>query len=60
MKEVCLVRHGDTDATEREYFAGWMNLPLTPTGAKEDSEGPGVSGKTAIRWGLLESPCPND
>lgn len=34
MKEVCLVRHGDTDATEREYFAGWMNLPLTPRGRK--------------------------
>lgn len=32
MKEVCLVRHGDTDATEREYFAGWMNIPLTQRG----------------------------
>ncbi len=32
MKEICLVRHGDTDATEREYFAGWMNIPLTHRG----------------------------
>lgn len=34
MKEVYLVRHGDTDATEKEYFAGWMNIPLTPRGRK--------------------------
>lgn len=34
MKEIYLVRHGDTDATEKEYFAGWMNLPLTPLGRK--------------------------
>lgn len=32
MKEVYLVRHGDTDATENAYFAGWMNIPLTPRG----------------------------
>lgn len=32
MKEIYLVRHGDTDATENEYFAGWMNIPLTPRG----------------------------
>lgn len=32
MRTVYLVRHGDTDATENEYFAGWMNIPLTPRG----------------------------
>lgn len=34
MKEVYLVRHGDTDATEKEYFAGLSNIPLTPRGRK--------------------------
>ncbi|NSW76686.1 MAG: alpha-ribazole phosphatase [Candidatus Atribacteria bacterium] len=32
MKEIYLVRHGDTDATERGYYAGWMDIPLSAGG----------------------------
>ena len=29
MKEIYLLRHGDTDATEKGYFAGWTDVPLS-------------------------------
>ncbi|HHT09950.1 MAG TPA: histidine phosphatase family protein [Atribacter sp.] len=34
MKEIIFLRHGDTDATENHYFAGWSDLPLTKKGEK--------------------------
>ncbi|MEN3186343.1 MAG: alpha-ribazole phosphatase [Atribacterota bacterium] len=34
MKEIYLLRHGDTDATERGYYAGWMDIPLSPEGRR--------------------------
>ncbi|MDK2897138.1 MAG: alpha-ribazole phosphatase [Candidatus Atribacteria bacterium] len=34
MKTVYLVRHGDTEATEQGYFAGWSDVPLSPRGKK--------------------------
>lgn len=34
MKEIYLLRHGDTDATEKGYFAGWTDIPLSERGRK--------------------------
>lgn len=34
MKEIILLRHGDTDATENHYFAGWSDIPLSKKGEK--------------------------
>ena len=34
MKEIYLLRHGDTDATEKGYFAGWTDVPLSPKGER--------------------------
>ncbi|MGC8777831.1 MAG: alpha-ribazole phosphatase [Candidatus Caldatribacteriaceae bacterium] len=34
MKEVYLLRHGDTDATENGYYAGWMDIPLSVRGKR--------------------------
>lgn len=34
MKEIYLLRHGDTDATEKGYFAGWTDIPLSPRGKR--------------------------
>lgn len=34
VKEVYLLRHGDTDATERGYYAGWMDIPLSERGKR--------------------------
>lgn len=34
MKEIILLRHGDTDATENRYFAGWSDIPLSQKGEK--------------------------
>lgn len=32
MKEITLVRHGDTEATEKGYFAGQSDIPLSKRG----------------------------
>jgi len=32
MKEIYLLRHGDTEATEKGFFAGWSDIPLSPKG----------------------------
>ena len=34
MKEIILLRHGDTDATENHYFAGWSDIPLSEKGER--------------------------
>ncbi|NLJ50034.1 MAG: alpha-ribazole phosphatase [Candidatus Atribacteria bacterium] len=34
MKEIILLRHGDTDATENRYFAGWSDIPLSKKGER--------------------------
>ena len=34
MKEIILLRHGDTVATENHYFAGWSDIPLSKKGEK--------------------------
>lgn len=34
MKEVYLLRHGDTEATENGYYAGWMDIPLSERGRR--------------------------
>ncbi|HOQ68133.1 MAG TPA: histidine phosphatase family protein, partial [Candidatus Atribacteria bacterium] len=34
MKDIYLLRHGDTDATEKGYFAGWTDVPLSERGRK--------------------------
>lgn len=34
MKEVYLLRHGDTEATENGYYAGWMDISLSEKGRK--------------------------
>ncbi|HXL02074.1 MAG TPA: histidine phosphatase family protein [Candidatus Atribacteria bacterium] len=34
MKKIYLLRHGDTDATEKGYFAGWTDVPLSLKGKK--------------------------
>ncbi len=32
MKNIYLMRHGDTEATEKGYFAGWSDVPLSERG----------------------------
>ncbi|HSV30798.1 MAG TPA: histidine phosphatase family protein [Atribacteraceae bacterium] len=32
MKEITLLRHGDTEATEKGYFSGWSDVPLSRRG----------------------------
>ncbi|MBP8933736.1 MAG: histidine phosphatase family protein [Candidatus Atribacteria bacterium] len=34
MKDIILLRHGDTEATENGYFAGWSDIPLSKKGEK--------------------------
>ncbi len=34
MKEIILLRHGDTHATENGYFAGWSDIPLSERGRR--------------------------
>lgn len=34
MKEIYLLRHGDTEATEKGFFAGWSDVPLSPKGER--------------------------
>ncbi len=34
MKEIYLLRHGDTDATEKGYYAGWSDIALSLRGKK--------------------------
>jgi Fructose-2,6-bisphosphatase len=34
MREIYLLRHGDTHATENGYYAGWMDVPLSEGGRR--------------------------
>jgi len=34
VKDIYLLRHGDTDATEKGYFAGWTDVPLSLKGER--------------------------